>query len=282
MNIKKNIFIAFILNLLFSLFEFIGGIFTNSISIISDSIHDILDALSIGISYFLEKKSSKKANSKYTYGYIRYSVLGSFITTTILIAGSIFIIYCSIKRLILPEKINYNCMIIFSIFGIILNFIAAFITKDGDSLNQKAVSLHMLEDVLGWVIVFIGSIVIKFTDISSLDSIMSIGVSIFIFIHAFKNLKTIIDIFLEKTPLNIDLDELKKSLLKIDGVIDVHHIHLRSIDGYNNYASMHIVTKEKNISDLKVKIRKDLNKFNIKHSVIETEDKICDCVDCDI
>ena len=136
MKTEKNILIAFLLNILFSIFEFFGGLFTNSVAILSDSIHDLGDAASIGISYFMEKKSKKKANDKYTYGYIRYSVLGGVITTTILLVGSILVIISAVKRLFNPVDVNYNGMIIFAIIGIVLNSIAAFVTREGDSINQ--------------------------------------------------------------------------------------------------------------------------------------------------
>ena len=284
MKTEKNILIAFILNMAFSIFELIGGIFTNSISIISDAVHDFGDALSIGISLVLEKISKKKPNETYTYGYVRYSVLGALITTIVLTLGSIFVIIGGINRILNPETINYNGMIIFAIFGVIINFLAAYFTKEGDSLNQKAVNLHMLEDVLGWVVVLIGSILMKFTDISLIDSIMSIGIALFILINAFKNMKSILDLFLEKTPKNISVEEIKKHLLEIRGIIDVHHVHIWSIDGYNNYSTMHVVTDEKNIKELKNKIREEMNEHGICHTTIEIEDKddICDEKECEI
>ena len=281
MKTEKNILIAFILNISFAIFEFFGGLFTNSVAILSDSVHDLGDALSIGISYFLERKSKKKADNKYTYGYIRYSVLGGVITTTILLVGSILVIVGAIKRLFNPVEVNYSGMIIFALVGVILNFIAAYVTKEGDSINQRSVNLHMLEDVLGWVVVLIGAIIMNFTDIKVLDSIMSIGVSLFILIHSLKNLKKVLDIFLEKTPKDIDIDELKKHLLKIKGVDDIHHIHIWSIDGYNNYATMHIVTKS-NIKEIKKLIREELEEHNICHSILETEDEACDDKECHI
>ena len=155
MKTQRNILIAFILNITFSIFEFVGGLLTNSVAILSDSDHDLGDAISIGISYFMDRKSKKKADNKYTYGYIRYSVLGGVITTTILLVGSILVIIGAVKRLFNPVEINYSGMIIFAVVGVILNFIAAYVTREGDSINQKAVNLHMLEDVLGWVIVLI-------------------------------------------------------------------------------------------------------------------------------
>lgn len=282
MKIEKNIFIAFLLNLIFSIIEFVGGIFTGSVAIISDSIHDLGDALSIGISFFLERKSKKKADKNYTYGYIRYSTLGGVITTTILLVGSILVIINAIERLFNPIDINYNGMIIFAIFGVILNFIAAYVTRKGDSLNQKSVNLHMLEDVLGWIVVLIGAVIMRFTNINILDSILSIAVALFILINAYKNLLKILDLFLEKTPEGINIDELKKSLLEIKNVEDVHHIHVWSIDGFNNYATMHIVTDLKDINKTKKEIRKKLEEFNICHSILETEDESCGEEECNV
>ena len=282
MKTEKNIMIAFFLNIIFSIFEFFGGLFTNSISILSDSIHDLGDAISIGLSYFTEKKSRKHANNKYTYGYIRYSVLGGMITTTILLTGSILVIIGATKRIIHPVEVHYNGMIFLAILGVILNFIAAYVTRKGDSINQKAVNLHMLEDVLGWVVVLIGAIVMIFTDIKIIDPIMSIGVALFILVNSLKNLKKVLDLFLEKTPDDIDIDELKKNLLNIEGVNDIHHIHVWSIDGYNNYATMHIVSKSKDINKIKQEIRNNLLEHNICHSILETEDEACDDQECHV
>lgn len=282
MKTEKNILIAFILNIAFSIFEFLGGLFTNSISILSDSVHDLGDAISIGISYFMEKKSKKHADNKYTYGYIRYSVLGGVITTTILLVGSILVIIGAVKRIINPATVNYSGMIKLAIIGVILNFIAAYVTREGDSINQKAVNLHMLEDVLGWLVVLIGAIIMNFTDIRIIDPIMSIGIAVFVLTHSFKNLKKVLDIFLEKTPEGIEIDELKEHLLKIDGVDDIHHIHVWSIDGYNNYATMHIVSKSKDIKRIKKNIREELEEHNICHVILETEDEICDDKECHV
>ncbi len=282
MKTDKNILIAFLLNITFSIFEFFGGLFTNSVAILSDSVHDLGDAISIGLSYFLEKKSKKKADNKYTYGYIRYSVLGGVITTTILLVGSILVIIGAIHRLFNPVEVNYQGMIIFAVFGVILNFIAAYVTRQGDSINQRSVNLHMLEDVLGWIVVLLGAIIMNFTDIRILDPIMSICVSSYILFHSVKNLKLVLDLFLEKTPKDIDINELRKHLLKIKGVDDIHHIHVWSIDGYNNYATMHIVTKSKNIKEIKKEIREELEEHKICHSILETEDEVCEDTECHI
>lgn len=284
MKTEKNILIAFLLNMSFSIFELIGGIFTNSVAIISDAVHDFGDSISIGISYFLEKKSKKKPDNNYTFGYTRYSILGAFITSTILTIGSVLVIISAIKRIIQPVRINYDGMIIFAIFGTIVNILAAYFTKEGDSLNQKTVNLHMLEDVLGWVVVLIGAILIKFTEINIIDAILSIGVAFFIFIHAIKSFKSIVDLFLEKTPAGIKIEELKEHLQKIENVKDVHHMHVWSMDGFNNYATMHIVTDSADIKHLKNKIKEELKEHGISHTTIEFEEIGYECseIECTV
>ncbi len=270
MKTEKNIFIAFVLNLTFSILEFFGGIFTGSVAIISDAVHDMGDAASIGIAFFLEKKSKRQPDKKYTYGYLRYSVVGSAITTLILLLGSAAVIYNAIWRIIDPTEINYNGMIIFALVGACVNFIAAIVTRDGSSLNQKAVNLHMLEDVLGWIVVLIGAIVMTFTDFYIIDPLMSIGVALFILVHAIRNFKDILDIFLEKVPDTVNIEELREHLGKIDGVLDIHHVHIWSMDGHINYATMHIVAKG-DPHKIKEKIREELREHKIGHVTIELE-----------
>lgn len=280
MKTEKSILIAFLLNLFFSIFEIIGGLFTNSVSILSDAIHDLFDSLSIGISFFLEKKSNHKRDYIYTYGYKRYSILAALITTVILFLSSILIIYHSIERIFTPVEVNYDGMLIIAIFGVIINFFAAYFTKDGDSLNEKAVSLHMIEDVLGWIIVLIGSIVIKVTKILWIDSVISIIVSTIIVLRTLKHLNEILDLFLMKKPDNIDIENIKKDLLKISDIKDVHHIHIWSLDGINNFATLHVVT-DKNIKD---EIRKIMKKYEIDNVTIEIEStsEICHNKNCKI
>lgn len=270
MKTEKNILIAFLLNLLFSAFEFFGGLYTGSVAIISDAIHDIGDAASIGIAYFLEKKSKRQPDQIYTYGYTRYSVIGGVITTLILLFGSVMVIYNAVGRIITPAQINYDGMILFAVVGVIVNFCAALFTKDGHSLNQKAVNLHMLEDVLGWVVVLVGAIVMRFTDLALIDPLMSIGVAVFILINAIHNLKEALDLFLEKAPRGIEIDEIKDHLTQIEGVQDVHHIHIWSMDGHNNYATMHVVANG-DLRQLKDRIRGELRAHGIGHATLELE-----------
>lgn len=270
MKSEKNILIVFLLNLCFSVFEFVGGIFTGSVAIISDSVHDIGDAISIGVSFFLERKSNKQPDATHTYGYARYSVIGGAVTSLILLFGSIMVIHNAILRIINPTPIDYNGMILFAIIGVTVNLISAFFTRDGHSLNQKAVNLHMLEDVLGWIAVLVGAIVMCFTDFALIDPVMSIGVSLFILINAVNNLKEVLNLFLEKTPHGVDIDKIKDHISEIDCVIDVHHIHVWSMEGFHNYATMHIVTNTDS-HEIKEKIREELRKLGIGHTTLELE-----------
>lgn len=266
-----KILVAFLLNLGFSIFEFFGGLFTGSIAIASDAVHDLGDAISILVAYLLERYSRKAPDSQHTYGYARYSVIGSLITTVILLSGSCFVIFGAVQRLFHPAPVNYDGMLIFAIIGVVVNFIAAWYTHAGASLNQKSVNLHMLEDVLGWVVVLIGAIVMRFTDFALLDPLLSIAVATFILIHALEGFKSILDLFLEKTPSGLSLDELRRDLLSIRGVRDVHHIHLWSLDGYQNYVTLHVVCLHPSPA-LKANIReKLLSHHHITHATIELE-----------
>ena len=278
MKSQKRILTAFVLNLIFAVFEFIGGALTGSVAIISDSVHDFGDSVSIGISYFLEEKSKKEPDDKYTFGYGRYSVLGSLIMTVILIVGSIFVIIHACDRIIHPAEIDYNGMLLFAAFGMGVNFIAAVATRGDGSLNQQAVRLHMVEDVLGWGVVLLGAILMKFTDITYIDPIMSIGVAIFLLVHAFKHFKEICDIFFEKTPDGIDIAELKHHLKEIDGVLDVHHFHLRTLDGVNHIATLHIVTSS-DPAAIKKAVKEELLEHGISHTTVEIETPEEECED---
>ncbi|MBE6904292.1 MAG: cation transporter [Ruminococcaceae bacterium] len=282
----KNMLFAFLLNFSFSLIELIGGILTNSISIISDSVHDFGDSLSIGTSLFLEKKSEKKPDEKYTYGYLRYSLVGALLNSVILIVGAVFVVYNSINRIISPCPVSYDGMLVLAVLGVIINGFAALKTSHSHSINEKTLSLHMLEDVLGWLAVLVGSVVIKFTKWYFIDPVLSLCITVFILINAFKSLKTVFNVLLEKAPENIDISEIKSNLLKIKGVADIHHIHLWTLDGNNNYMTLHAVIDKETTADeyeqIKKNIRCLLEQHSIVHSTLELEYVKCDSSHCHI
>lgn len=288
-NQTRNIFIAFLLNLSFSIIEFLGGIFTNSISIISDSIHDFGDAISIAISWILEKKANKKPDLQYTFGYTRYSILGALITSSVLLVGSTIMIYNAVYRILNPADVNYDGMLIFAILGLVANGIGAFVTSKGERLNQKAVSLHLLEDVLGWVAVLVTSVIMKIFDVSILDPILSICITVYILWHVMQNYKRIFEIFLQKVPKDIDVRNLKNELIEeIDNIKDIHHMHVWALDDVNNIMSLHVVVPNgiliDKLAEIKKEIKHEATHYNISHVTIqfESENEICEERECKI
>ena len=187
MKKENKILAAFILNSVFCVFELIGGSLTGSTAIISDAVHDMGDAISIGVSYLLERKAGKAADEKNKE---RYSLIGAILITAVLIVGSLVAICNAVYRILNPVPLNYDGMLVFAVVGVIVNSAAAFFTHRGENMNIRAVNLHMLEDVLGWVTVLIGAAVMKVTDFSLIDPLMSIGVALFILVNAVKNLKS--------------------------------------------------------------------------------------------
>ena len=271
MKSENKILTAFILNALFSVFEFLGGFYTGSISIISDAMHDFGDAISIGISYILEKISKRKPDNTYTFGYARYSVVGAIFTSITLILGSVAIIYNAIDRIINPKEIHTKYMLVFAIFGVFINSLAVFFTHNGHSHNEKAINLHMLEDVFGWIIVFIGSVIISITNITVIDPILSVFVSILISINAIKIFKDSFDIILEKSPKNIDVNLIEDEINQIDGVKSIYNIKIWSLNEETHYAIVHIKSDETKNRNYKKEIKLKFLQYGIKNVTIEEE-----------
>ena len=184
---EGNIKIAFFLNLGFTIVEIIGGLYTNSLAILSDALHDLGDSLSLGLSWYFQRLSKKGSTKKFSYGYKRFSLLGAIINSIVLVVGSIFILSKAIPELFNPEETNAQGMLYLAILGVVVNGAAVFKLRKGKSLNEKVVSLHLLEDVLGWVAVLIGSIVMIYFDLPFVDPLLSILISIFVLYNVYRN-----------------------------------------------------------------------------------------------
>ena len=241
MKSDRNILIAFLLNFTFSLLELIGGTLTGSVAIVSDAVHDFGDTVSIAISYFLERKSKRQPDATYTFGYGRYSVIGSVITTLVLMLGSILVLVQAVQRLFAPQVVHSGGMLLLAVIGLSVNLMAALVTREGDSLNQKAVNLHMLEDVIGWAVVLVGAAVMLLTNWTMIDPLLSIGVAIFILCQAVGHLKESMYLFLEAVPEDVSVAQICEAALAVKGVSGVHHVHVWSTDGSHHFATMHIV-----------------------------------------
>ena len=284
MKSEKNILVAFLLNLVFSVVEAVGGIITGSVAILADAFHDMGDAASIGVSYFFEKKSKKAPDARYTYGYARYSVLGGLVMSLVLLLGSVAVICKSVLKLFDPTEIDYDRMIVFALLGICVNLCAAIATHKGRSLNQRAVRLHMLEDILGWIVVLIGAVAMRFTDLVIFDPVMSIAVALFILIGAFRGIGEAMRVFLERAPNGMDSEAVQHSVLEVEGVCEAHHIHVWTLDGTHAYATAHVVIKkEADTEAVKANIRRALGSMGVICVTLELEyegEKCCERV-CD-
>lgn len=281
-----NIKIAFFLNLLFTIIEIVGGILTNSVAILSDALHDLGDSLSLGLAWYFQKVSGKKSDEKFTYGYKRFSLLGAMINAIILIVGSIFILLEAIPRLLHPETPDAKGMIGLALLGIVINGAAVLRLRKGDSINEEVISLHLLEDVLGWVAVLVGAIIIYFFNFPIIDPILSMLIAGFILFNVYKNLKKTLNIILQGAPLNVDKNSIQKYLNTLEAINSFHDFHVWSMDGSYNVLTIHLVVAEnysmESLTDLKKKIRADLHKMNIEHATIEFERAADKCVfiDC--
>lgn len=251
-NSTKNIRTAFFLNLAFAFVELIGGIITNSVAILSDAVHDFGDSISLAIAWALQKKSNKAKDDKYSYGYKRFSLLSSVILSGILLVGSILILVEAIGRLFNPQEVNAQGMLWLSILGIIVNGLAALSVKRGKTLNERAVFLHIMEDVLGWIGVLVISIVMIFVNLPILDPILSISITIWVLYNVYKNLKATFNILLQAFPKNVDVKKLTKEIEAIDNVISIHDLHIWTQDGNSHVMTLHIVA-EKNYETIKLK-----------------------------
>ena len=285
-NSEKNISYAFFLNFGFTIIEIIGGFLTNSVAILTDAVHDFGDSISLGLAWYLQKVSKKGSDHNYSYGYKRFSLLGAIINSVILLVGSVFILSETIPRILEPQEPDVKGMFILAILGIVVNGAAVIKLRTGNSINEKVVSLHLWEDVLGWVAILIGSVLMYFFDIPIIDPILSILISIYILIHIFRNIKISMRIILQGTPVEIDMNEVTKELLAFEDIEAIHDLHIWSIDGNYHVVTTHVVLNKAlqmdQLATLKLKIREKLLELKIQHVTLEFEtgDEICSLESC--
>ncbi|NNC82635.1 MAG: cation transporter [Flavobacteriales bacterium] len=276
-----NIRAAFFLNLTFTLIEVAGGVWTNSVAILSDSLHDLGDTLSLGLAWYFQKLSNKGRDSRFSYGYVRFSVLGALINSFVLLVGSVFILYETIPRLLAPEETHVEGMMLLAVLGILFNGAAVLKLKKGTSQNERVVSLHLMEDVLGWTAILIGSIIMYFYDLPIIDPILSLLIAIYILSNVYKNLRGALMTFLQDVPEEIDIDQIRKLLMKHDTVVSVHDLHIWSMDGEHHVLTAHVVVPQDmapvDVESLKKSLREVLHAEQIDHATLEFEPEGTDC-----
>lgn len=281
----NRIAMAFFLNVGFTLIEFIGGWLTNSTAIMADAVHDLGDSLSIGSAWLLNRLGRKSANRQFTYGYRRLSLFGALINGLVLIAGSVWVLTEAIPRLANPVMPVTEEMLALAVLGVAVNGFAAYRLSKGNTLNEKVLNWHLLEDVLGWVAVLVVAIVLQFVDWPILDPLLSIGFTLFILVNVLRNLSTTARLFLQAAPDSKLQNEIQDTLLKIDELDSIHHLHLWSLDGEHHVLTAHVVTNASkaftanHYADIKLRIANALEQFDLAHTTIELELTQEDCRD---
>lgn len=286
--VVKNMGVALVLNVLFTIVEFIGGLYTNSVAILSDAIHDLGDSIAIGAALVLEKYSVQGRTSTFSYGKRRFSTLAALLTSLILVGGSIVILTEAIPRFFAVEAVKTTGVLWLAAGGILFNGLAMLRLRSGrqGSLNQQAVMLHLLEDVLGWVAVLLGAVVMHFTQWYWIDPLLSAGIALFVLYNASRNIVATLRIFLQAAPVSVNIQAIVAELKKLPGVTGVHDVHLWSMDGEKNILSLHLVVNKSvdmaGANQLLQQARAITWTQNVQHPTIqvETEEVPCLLEDC--
>ena len=272
MKAKYTVWIAFFLNLSYAIVEFIaGGIFGSS-AVLADSVHDLGDAIAIGISALLETISNREEDRHYTLGYKRFSLLGALVTAVILITGSILVILENIAKIFHPQSVNDEGIFWLGIIAITINVLASLVIRKGQTKNESILSLHFLEDTLGWVAVILMAIVLRFTDWYILDPLLSIAISFFILSKALPRFWSTLKIFLDAVPEGVDIQKIKTDLAELDHVASINQLNLWTMDGLEKNAIVHVCLEHVNHMEVcKESIRDLLKDCGFQNITIEVD-----------
>ncbi|BCJ10096.1 MULTISPECIES: cation diffusion facilitator family transporter [unclassified Streptococcus] len=272
MKAKYTVWVAFFLNLSYAIVEFIaGGIFGSS-AVLADSVHDLGDAIAIGISAFLETISNREEDSHYTLGYKRFSLLGAMVTAVILMTGSVLVILENIAKIFHPQPVNDEGILWLGIIAITINVLASLVIRKGQTKNESILSLHFLEDTLGWVTVILMAIVLRFTDWYILDPLLSLVISFFILSKALPRFWRTLKIFLDAVPEGVDIQKIKTDLAELDHVASINQLNLWTMDGLEKNAIVHVCLKEmEHMETCKESIRIFLKDCGFQNITIEVD-----------
>ena len=272
MKTKHAVWLAFFLNLSYAIVEFIAGGLFGSSAVLADSVHDMGDAIAIGLSAFLETISNREEDSHYTLGYKRFSLLGALITAVILMTGSVLVILENITKMFHPQPVNDKGILWLGIIAVTINVLASLVVRKGKTKNESILSLHFLEDTLGWVAVILMAIVLRFTDWYILDPLLSLVISIFILSKAIPRFWSTLKIFLDAVPEGVDIQRVKSDLEQLDHVASINQLNLWTMDGLEKNAIVHVCLKEIEQMELcKESIRTLLKNYGFQNITIEVD-----------
>ena len=275
MSSKFAVWLGFVLNFSFAIIEFIfGGLFGSS-AILADAVHDLGDALAIGISAFLESISNREEDSHYTLGYKRFSLLGAILTAVILITGSSLVILENISKLIEPQPVDHDGMLWLGVIAIAINLTASLIVRKGQTKNESILSLHFLEDTLGWLAVIVVAIILRYTDWYFLDPLLSLLISAFILSKALPRFWSTLKIFLDAVPEGVDIQQVKSDLEQLDHVTSINQLNLWTMDGLEKNAIVHVCLEHVNHMEVcKEAIRTLLKDCGFQNITIEVDEDL--------
>ena len=272
MKTKHTVWLAFFLNLSYAIVEFIaGGVFGSS-AVLADSVHDLGDAIAIGVSAFLEIISNREEDSRYTLGYKRFSLLGALVTAVILMTGSVLVILENMTKLFHPQPVNDEGILWLGIIAVSINVLASLVVRKGKTKNESILSLHFLEDTLGWVAVILMAIVLRFTDWYILDPLLSLVISFFILSKAIPRFWSTLKIFLDAVPEGVDIKQVKSDLEQLDHVASINQLNLWTMDGLEKNAIVHVCLKKmEHMEVCKEAIRAMLKDYGFQNITIEVD-----------
>ncbi|MGB9787664.1 MAG: cation diffusion facilitator family transporter [Dictyoglomus turgidum] len=286
----KRILGAMFLNLFMALLEVLGGVFSGSLALISDALHNINDFFALLISYLAEIISkNKKSNLNHTFGFRRVEILAALLNGVLLLGVFLFLIIEAFGRIKSPKEVEGIQTVIIGVIGLVGNILGASLLHEDShhNLNIKGAFLHLLSDAISSVGVIIGALFIIFYRLYVADTIMSLLIAGFILYSSVDLIKETIHILMEGTPKGLNINEIQKILCQISGVKDIHHIHVWQISTKDYLFSAHVVVEDQKISEAQKiisQVKQALkDKFNIHHSTIEIEsedllkEKECQC-----
>ena len=275
---KKTLYVTLFLTLFFALMELFGGLFSNSLSLVGDSFHMFSDVLALGASMVAIYFEAKKPTEKFTYGFLRLEVVVAFLNGIILMLIAAGMIYESVIRFFNPREIDFGSMFFIALIGLIFNIVITWIlfssTKKENNINIKSAMLHFLGDLLNSVGVIISSIIIYFTNFVYIDIIMSVVISVIIFTGGYKISKEAFFILMEAVPSEVDLNMLRNELLNIDGIKNIHELHVWKNDNEEISFTAHILLdnyEKHNNYRIINEIKEKLAVYDIFHMTVQIE-----------
>ena len=281
----KNLIVAISINLFLTFAQFFGGLISGSLALIADAIHNLSDAVSLGIAIFARKIGRKTADEFRTFGYKRAEVIAALINLTLMVLISLYLIYEAIWRFIEPQIISGWIVIIIAGIALIVDLYTSVITYrlSENNMNMKAAFLHNLSDALASIGVVIAGSLILLYEWFWVDSLITMVIAGYILLQTFKMLPNSVNFLMDATPNNISIVDVKTSMSLIKGVEDVHHIHVWNLDEQRVALEAHVVTGAESLKDnatIKEAIKKSLQeKYDINHSTLEFEHTEEDCDD---